>query len=428
MADQRLTGMAYVPGTGRGRLHIGAAGADAQCIVLITQDQVEQIGNQPAGVLVTKAAPFSHPMIGLLGRGVPTVLISESQAATLTPGMAISIDGASGLVTTGPDSVTPPVTPPVPPAAQPLSSADGESVHLYASVRNPTAARHAVENGAEAIGLVRSEFLLPQDGRRPDREFYEQAFAGLCEAARPLSVTVRLLDIAADKMPPWLTHSIGPDNPLGLQGVRVYAQPAVKEVVAAQLQALRVLSQRFALRVLIPYLTRDEELAHWLAFVRARLPESVPVGAMVETPAGALDVGSWLTRADFIAVGCNDLMQCLFAVDRDQPALGCYLDPYAPVLYRLLQQLARQGGERCSRIQLCGVLSQLQGVLPILLGLGFRVFSVDAPFIPHLAQTIQQCRMSECQDLADRVCRARRTREVRERLELPGDVHPPFLS
>ncbi|MGB5224545.1 MAG: putative PEP-binding protein, partial [Arenicellales bacterium] len=140
-----------------------------------------------------------------------------------------------------------------------------------------------------------------------------------------------------------------------------------------------------------------------------------------------LDIGRLRDHADFVAIGCNDLMQGLYAADRDRPELHHYLDPYAPVLFRFFKQVAEQSAEHLELIQLCGVLPQIQGVLAVLLGLGYRTFSVDASFIPYLANTVVDTTRAECELLAEQVCAASTTQEVLEILGLPTDRHPPFL-
>jgi phosphoenolpyruvate-protein kinase (PTS system EI component) len=239
---------------------------------------------------------------------------------------------------------------------------------------------------------------------------------------------VRLLDAAADKLPGWLPQSDAVGQVLGLQGTRLYHSEPVNRVIEAQLAALAELSQESSLRVIVPFVVRLEEFAYWLDRVRTQLPAMVPVGAMAETPASVLDIRNLLACADFVPIGCNDLMQSVFAADRDVAELRHYLDPYAPVLFRLFRQIAEQAGEQLEKLQLCGLLPQIQGVLPLLLGLGYRNFSVDAPFIPHLASVASGLSQAECEVLAQRVCASRTTREVLQILQLPSDRHPPFLS
>jgi phosphoenolpyruvate-protein kinase (PTS system EI component) len=382
----------------------------------------------PAGFIVVEAVPFSHSMIGLLGLGVPTVLISAEQAAILEQDMQFMIDGASGLITNDLSAAQPSEELlQNSNAGQALLTTDGEPVNLLASIRQATVARQARELGAKAIGLVRSEFLFPEHGQLPDKNFYHNAFRNICEAAAPLAVTFRLLDVAADKVPPWLADKDSVGQASSMQGVRIYNIEPVAAVIEAQLEVLAELTITFSIRVLLPFLVRLEEYDYWLHLIRPRLPATVPIGAMAETPAMVLDIGHLLDHADFVAIGCNDLMQSVFAADRDQPELRHYLDPYAPLLYRLFSQVAEQAGERLNQVHLCGVLAQMQGVLPVLLGLGYRNFSVDAPFIPYLARRISTISKTDCEILASQVVAANTTQQVLELLQLATDRHAPFL-
>ena len=430
-SERDIPGMPYFPGAAVGTLRRGMAGAGADDIVLLSQLEITQFNTLPAGLIVVEAAPFSHTLIGLLGLGVPTVLISAQQATSLEAGGSVMIDGTSGRIAFDVDAqaiarANRPA--PSPSAGETVSLADGETVNLYASVRRPSLARLAVDNGARAIGLMRSEFLLPADGSVPDADFYRGAFRELCDAASPLEVTVRLLDVAADKIPDWLPHPELAGRALGLQGVRMYNMDPVRDVIAAQLAALDDLADAFPLRILLPFLVRVEELVYWRDRARQQLSHALPIGAMAETPATVLDIAALLQEADFVAIGCNDLMQGLFAADRDQAELRHYLDPYAPLLYRVFRQAAEQAREHLPAVQLCGVLSQIQGVLPVLLGLGYRTFSVDAPFIPHLAEVVRNSNRLDCERLAGEVCAATSTQEVLECLQLPTERHSPFLS
>jgi phosphoenolpyruvate-protein kinase (PTS system EI component) len=188
------------------------------------------------------------------------------------------------------------------------------------------------------------------------------------------------------------------------------------------------LSAHNNIRVLIPYLVRLEELRYWRAWIEEKLSRLVEIGAMAETPASVLDIRNWFADADFVAIGCNDLMQCLFAADRDRPELVNYLDPYAPVLYRLLSDTSLAVGENINKVQLCGVLSQLPGILPVLIGLGYRTFSVDAHIIPYLARTVADTNLQDAKNISTAVCAAKETREVLEILQLPNYKHFSFIA
>lgn len=384
----------------------------------LRQEDLPFSGPAPSGVIVVEGAPFSHPLLRLRALGVPIVLLDAAAAARLPYGQPVALDGMAGTISTELSAHTL-AEPPAPPPAQPVHTRDGTAIELCASISNAADARSAVARGAAAIGLLRSEYVFHASGARPDAAFFQAELGAVCEAARPLAVTVRLVDIAADKRPPWLKPAPGLAGILGLQGARLYESEPVRSVLRAELDALAALAPRYALGVLIPYLTQLEELERTRQAIKARLPPALPVGAMLETPAAALAVASWMETADFVALGCNDLMQGLFAADRDQPALRHLLDPYCPTLYRFLRQVAQEAGGRVKEILVCGLLSQLPGVLPLLLGLGYRRFSVDPAMIPWLAEAIATTTMPPAIARSEAACGARHAAEVRILLGLP---------
>lgn len=420
-AGAEIRGIPFVPGRARGPVRLREVGADDGGIRVVRQDQIHRLEGRPDGLVVVEAAPFSHAMIGILAQGIPTVLVDARQVAALEGAGCVELDGATGRIALGGEPCLPLRGPgPAPPAAgRPLYTADGEAVSLRASVRSAEQAHTAVLRGAASIGLVRSEFLLPEGGPPVDVAYWQARFGALCEAAFPLPLAVRLLDLAPDKRPDWLPD-VGARGAIGLQGLRLFGLAPVDRVVDAQLEALVRLSEVYELRVILPYVTGCEELEQWMARTGRRLPERLPISAMAEIPASALDLGCLLDQAAFAALGCNDLMQALFSADRDQPRLRGYLDPYAPVLYRFLAQVAEASAGRLGRVQVCGVLSQIQGVLPLLLGLGYRVFSVDTVMIPWLAHIVSETRLPDARVLVERACLCRSAHELRALLELPA--------
>ena len=383
-------------------------------IVMLEQPPPSPFELLPAGFVMVDGAPLSHRQILLLGSGVPCILITRNQARGLQTGMELVLDGTTGLLTTD-KSVH--VTPREPPVASAVSTTpDGVSVSLRVSARSQRGVQHAVESGAKAIGLLRSEFLVPEDGQLPDAAFYRCVFRKLCETAAGLPLNIRLFDVAASKRPTWLPLLPTDAGVLGRQGVRLYSDEPVHSIYEAQLQAIAVLSQEFEMRILLPYVADLEELQYWRDDIKRQLACPVTVGAMAETPAAALQLREWLEVVEFVAIGCNDLMQCLFGADRDQPVLQRYLDQYSPALYRFLRQVAEAVQYRLDAVQLCGVLPQLPGILPLLIGLGYRAFSVEATLLPYLWQTIGGTHSGEARMLAERVCRARSSAAVRELL------------
>lgn len=407
-----IHGMGFVPGLVRGRLTRNPATSG---ILLAEHKILQGLSTSPAGCVLLDAAPFSHASIGLLSRGIPTVIVGAEDALQLAEGLDVILDGTSGrllpLEATEPDLTQSP-----PPVPCNLRTLDGELVDMRASVRSTTAASLASEQGVAGIGLVRTEFLLPGEGVMPDRSFYTGAFETILEAAHPLPVIFRLLDLAPDKHPAWASM-LPRTGPLGLHGSRLYRHPVVRAVVEAQLEALGPLSRRFTTGLLVPNVDTVEQFQHMQSSIHAALSNpGVSVGAMLETPGAALAVDGFLATSDLVGFGLNDLMQSLFGADRDLPAVSAHLDPYAPALYRFLRQAAELAGTSVKRIQLCGILPQLPGILPVLLGLGYRTFSVDVAHAPYLARTVATRSAAEDRRLADTVCAAASSHAVADLL------------
>lgn len=405
--EAAVQGLAYVPGRARGVLSRHPAPGT---IWLAEQDGLRRFSDRPAGCVLSDGAPFSHACIRLLSHGIPTVLLSVGQRSRLSEGTSVTLDAVSGRIFLSqvPDRELAALPGPL---CTPAATADGNPITLNASVRDANGVRSARTQGAAGIGLVRTELLEPAGGVMPDASFYRVQFQAICDAAGPMPLTFRLLDLAADKRPVW-AGNLASAGPLGLQGVRLYHRQPVACVVEAQLAAIARVEHARALRLLIPYIGDPEQFQHWRNWVRARLPADLPIGAMIETPAAALMVRELMEVADFVALGTNDLLQCLHGADRDEPELRAHLNPYSPAIYRFLQALAAAAGDHREAIQLCGILSQLPGVLPVLVGLGFRVFSVDAVHLPYLGQTLAGLSLAEAQQRAAAVCRAQGSRQV----------------
>ncbi len=412
----------FFPGRASGTLKRDPNRAAKDTILLVTQATVSRgLPTAMAGLVVVGPAPLSHAMIGLLRLGVPTVLVTHSQAQALVEDTCVCIDGGSGRIG-DPGEVGLELDEPAAPfAAVPVAMQDGTAIELRASIADVTGASRAVRRGATSIGLVRSEFLIPEGAREPDSAFYTSVLSELCQAATPLPLTIRLLDLASDKHPSWLRvePAAGFGSALGLHGGRLYALETVRRVAQAQLEALTALAPRFSLSVLVPALDRTDDFLAWRRRIETEFGLRVPVGAMIETPAAALDIGRWLQAADFAAVGCNDLMQCFFGAERDLAPVGTVPDPYAPALYRFLSYVAEAAGDALERIALCGLLAQMPGVLTLLMGLGYRSFSVDPLLVPHLARLVGHTTATQAAALALQAQSAAHSSEVRSLLGLP---------
>lgn len=412
----------FTPGIAEGRL----AGADSPAgtaLVLLDYDQLRRFKGPAAGLIVVGAAPLSHPMLRLSLLNVPTVIVTPEQARRLALDQHYVLDGTYGIVAdaeTWHQGGTREQLPGAPEPGCPVHTRDGSAIELRSSITGVEGARQSRRFGAVGVGMVRSEYFMPPDGSRPDVDFFRASFRALCEAADGLPITLRLLDLAPDKVPDWLPEVAGMRGLLGLRGSRLYATEPVRSVFLAQAQAAGELSGEYPLRVMLPYLVQPAEYRRWRADIDTVAPRALGVGVMAETPAAALAVDEWLELADFASVGCNDLMQCLFGADREVPALAELLDPYSPVLFRFLREVARLADRRLGAVQLCGLLSRVPRILPVLLGLGFRAFTLEPHLIPLLAQTARRTDTDTARALAEAVCAETEADAVRTMLGLRG--------
>jgi phosphoenolpyruvate-protein kinase (PTS system EI component) len=198
-----------------------------------------------------------------------------------------------------------------------------------------------------------------------------------------------------------------------MQGVRLYDVEPVRGVLSALLHAINRVAEDYELKLLLPYVTSLEEFSYWRSRIEQQLHKDLPIGTMAESPAAILAMPHWFEVADFVSIGCNDLMQCLFAADRDLAEVGHHLEPYSPELFRFLNQAAEAAGDNIDSVQLCGLLPQLPAVLPVLLGMGFRVFSVAPVMLPYLAKIASEASLPQSAELAQQVCMAKNSKQVR---------------
>jgi len=331
-----------VPGRAAGRVETGADRVGADRIAVLSQAQLARLVRRPAGLLVVDAAPFSHPVIRWCGQGIPVGLIGRADARRLRRGSDIFLDTLCGEA--GPWRPEAPAPswslPRVNEAGRAWSMDGGVSVELRASVGSKDGAQRAVHVGASAIGLVRTEYLHPPEGRDPDASFYQESFGQLLACARPLRASFRLLDLAADKWPAWLATTAAERRAMrGLNGARLHGFSSVGVVVEAQLDALAALAEGAAFDLIWPSGEGLEDLAGIVDRLRREFPREVRIGVMLERPVDALACGRWLELADFVALGCNDLQEHLCGASRDDPRQRSRLDPYQPGLFRFYREV-----------------------------------------------------------------------------------------
>ena len=267
---------------------------------------------------------------------------------------------------------------------------DGIEVSVMANVRSREDVELAMKGGADGIGLFRTEpFFMSAKHFPSDKEFAEF----LLDSLRPVQgkhIDVRLLDIGADKNPPYLHLPPEPDPFLGRRGVRILRE--YPDLLETQLRAVLKVSQQFRIGVLIPMVTTQSDVVqvverlHELA-AEMGVHELPRIGAMIETPAAALSIPSLMKHVDFFSIGSNDLTQYTMAAGRENPMVTEYFIDNHPAVLRLIEMVVRESGD--VPVSLCGELAGRIDVMHNLLKTGIRSLSVPAALVPDVKNAIR---------------------------------------
>jgi phosphoenolpyruvate-protein phosphotransferase len=277
---------------------------------------------------------------------------------------------------------------------EPARTLDGVLIKVEANLGARRDVEIAVDNGADGVGLFRIEQLYFGRELPPTEDELFDELQATASALRDKPLTVRLLDVGGDKPLPFLRPPLEANPSLGVRGVRLLLQHPL--LLQTQLAALVRLSGARDVRILVPMVTLEEDIrAARLLFdetCAALAVEKCPAfGAMIETPAAALGIPAIARHVDFLSVGTNDLTQYTFAAGRDDPNVNQYFQDAHASLLRLLEIIVDDAGDL--PLTLCGELAGREELLPRLLAIGFRAFSVAPPLIPTMKDRIRSLRI-----------------------------------
>jgi len=283
----------------------------------------------------------------------------------------------------------------------PAVTLDGEKVELQANIELPVDAAAAVEVGATGVGLFRSEFLfMNRDGELPGEEEQFEAYRAAVEAMRGMPVTIRTVDIGADKpldrmSASELRHEHVLNPAMGLRAIRwSLAEPSM---FRQQLRAIYRASAFGKLRLLIPmvaHLGEIRQVLEALKRVQQQLTDAgqaythVELGVMIEIPAAAVMLPLLLRHVDFVSIGTNDLIQYTLAIDRADEAVAHLYDPWHPAVLQLIANVIAQSRQAGKSVSVCGEMAGDAAFTDLLLAMGLRNFSMHPSQIPAVKQRI----------------------------------------
>ncbi len=395
----------------------------------VAPSEMAQLQMQGVVAIVTASgSTLSHSAILARSLHMPLVVGATKALLKINDGDALIVDGGSGsiVVEPGPDDLR---------AYQqrlrelakeqrelgrlrskPTRTQDGVDIALLANAESHEDVAKAHALGAAGLGLYRTEFLFLQRNELPDEEeqfrTYRDAVLGM--SGRP--VTIRTLDLGADKADRTGLVLSNEDNPaLGLRGVRLSL--ANDALFDTQLRAIVRASGYGPLRVLVPMISSREEflavrkrlkrVAEKLRAQGAEVAADIPLGAMIEVPAAAIALHSFVDVVDFLSIGTNDLVQYLLAADRNNDALGELYSPLHPGVIRLLKHVINIATEHRVPVAVCGEIAGDAALAPLLLALGLTEFSLHPATLLEVRKAIRGTDLSALKARTGKLLQAR---------------------
>ncbi|MEX0554531.1 phosphoenolpyruvate--protein phosphotransferase [Klebsiella grimontii] len=384
------------------------------------------------GLLLRSGGTTSHTVILARSFNIPTLVGVDMEALLPWVDRRVQIDGNAGLVVVNPDEAV---------ARYYQQEAwvqvqicrqqqtwldkegrteDGIRLEVAANIAHSVEATAAVNNGAQSVGLFRTEMLYMDRPSAPSENELYNIFCQALEPANGRSIIIRTMDIGGDKPVAYLNIPAENNPFLGYRAVRIYAE--YQALFRTQLRAILRASAHGALKIMIPMISSMEEIL-WvkeqLADAKQSLrsehipfDEKIPLGIMLEVPSVMFIIDQCCEEIDFFSIGSNDLTQYLLAVDRDNAKVTRHYNSLNPAFLRALDYAVQAVHRQGKWIGLCGELGAKGSVLPLLVGLGLDELSMSAPSIPATKARLAQLDSRACRQLLNQAMQCRTSLEV----------------
>ncbi|WP_334117106.1 phosphoenolpyruvate--protein phosphotransferase [Ligilactobacillus sp.] len=289
-------------------------------------------------------------------------------------------------------------------------SADGKEVLLGANIGTPDDVSGANDNGAEAVGLFRSEFLYMNSNELPTEDEQYEAYKAALEGMNGKQVVVRTMDIGGDKELPYLPLPEEQNPFLGYRAIRICLNR--QDIFRTQLRALLRASKYGRLAIMFPMIATVQEFKDAKAIFEeekaslvasgVEVSDDIQVGMMMEIPAAAMIADKLAKYADFFSIGTNDLIQYSMAADRGNERVSYLYQPYNPSILRLIKNIIDSSHKEGKWTGMCGEMAGDQIAVPLLLGLGLDEFSMSATSILKTRSLIKKLDSNKMKELADK--------------------------
>jgi len=399
------------------------------------------------GIATDLGSRTSHTAIIARSLNIPAVVGLHDATGKLESGQHVLLDGYTGLLIVDPTPETlsyygeieirkGQVTKELKQLRETTSTtSDGRHIVLSANIELPGDVDAVAENGAEGIGLYRTEFLFVNRDTLPSEEEQYETYRKVAEQVKPNPLIIRTFDLGGDKLAVG-TVDVGDElNPfLGWRAIRFCLENI--DIFKTQLRAILRASAVGNVKIMFPMISGLEELRHAKAVLnecRNEIGEKksgkMEVGAMIEIPSAAISADTLAREVDFFSICTNDLIQYTIAVDRVNERIAHLYEPTHPAVLRLLKMIADAAHANKIWVGVCGEMARDVALIPILLGLGMDELSVGARSVPRVKMAVRSLAVSECQQLVDEVLRLQTSSEILDRcLELATKRYGDLLG
>jgi phosphoenolpyruvate-protein phosphotransferase (PTS system enzyme I) len=380
------------------------------------------------GVITAGGSPLSHSAILARSLHLPLVVGATQALLKVNDGDVLAIDGATGLVVLEPNAADLRAHHKRVTEAkrerralnrlrrEPSRTLDGTDIKLWANAESRDDVTEAHALGAAGVGLYRTEFLFMGSNELPDEEMQFRAYRDAVIAMTGRTVTIRTLDLGADKADKTgLVLRDEPNPALGLRGVRLSL--ARDGLLRTQLRAMARASGYGPLRALVPMVSGYEEMRTVRTALDAvmfelrseghEVADHLPLGAMIEVPSAAISLPGFIGLCDFLSIGTNDLVQYLLAADRTNEALGELYSPLHPAVLRVLRDVVRIAARRGTPVAVCGEIAGDPLFTPLLLALGIGELSLHPATMLEVRRAVRGCDLAALRASTPALLRAR---------------------
>ncbi|RXI45834.1 phosphoenolpyruvate--protein phosphotransferase [Clostridium tetani] len=404
----------------------------------LTPSDTAQIDkNKILGFATEIGGVTSHSAIIARSIGIPSVLGVGKEIEEIKNGELIILDGNKGLIITNPDDEKINLYKKQIEEEKKLQkilgkyknieviTLDGRKVEVASNIGSIEDSENALKNGAEGIGLFRTEFLYMASSELPEEEFQYNAYKEVLEKMGEKPVIIRTLDIGGDKKLSYLTIDEEMNPFLGYRAIRLCLHR--KDIFKTQLRALLRASYYGNLKIMFPMIANLQELREAKSILEEckeelrkesiAFNENIKVGIMVEIPSAAIMSDVLAKEVDFFSIGTNDLIQYTIAVDRMNEKVSYLYDFFNPAVLRLINNVIVNGHKEGKFIGMCGEMAGKKELIPLLLGMGLDEFSMSASSVLKAKKLITELNYEDCKKIVSKVMEMGTAEEVKAFLE-----------